>query len=54
MKSKERDKMKMCAGDDVSWLMWWVGLPLGEGTTRTGRAKDPAHRPSFASFHIPG
>lgn len=34
--------------------MWWAGLPLAERTMRTGRAKDPARRPSFASFLIPG
>lgn len=33
--------------------MWLVGLPLDEAAERTERAKDPAHRASVASFHIP-
>lgn len=33
--------------------MCLVGLPLDEAATRTERAKDPARRPSVASFHIP-
>lgn len=33
--------------------MWWVGLPLDEAATRTEMAKDPARRPSVASFLNP-